>query len=394
MWAIEAARLFDGERAVAAGGVVTVEGTRIVGIDPPGTPLPADCEVDRFPDATLLPGLIDTHVHLCGDSGIDALDRLPDFSETEMTAVIEQSLQDEVMGGVTTVRDLGDYRWAVVDWRDRHRDDTALPTVVASGPPITSPGGHCWNMGGQVHGIEDLRQSVRERAERRVDVVKIMASGGAMTLGTDVTVPQFTAEEIKVVVDEAHTLGLPVTAHAHAVDAIRTALGGGVDSIEHCTFLTEAGIVVDDELLADLVRTGTPVCPTLGFMPGSSPPPRVLEMMRKLHFDPESRNRLFAGAHRAGVRLVSGSDSGIGPGKRHGVMRESVIALVEAGVSTVDALASGTSAGAEVCGLGDRKGRLRAGFDADLLVVHGDVPTDITALRNVQAVYVHGQRRV
>jgi imidazolonepropionase-like amidohydrolase len=393
MLAIEVDRLFDGN-LVMSGGVVTVQDGRIVGVDPRGTSLPADCEVVRFPDATLLPGLIDTHTHLCGDSGVDALDRLPDFTDAEMIAVIEHSLQDELLAGVTTVQDLGDYQWAVVDWRDAHRDDIAFPTVLASGPPITIPGGHCWNMGGEVQGVEDFRRAVRQRAERQVDVVKIMASGGAMTLGTDVTVPQFTADEISVVVEEGHAHGLRVTAHAHAVDAIRAALKGGVDSVEHCTFLTQAGIVVDDDIVADLVRTGTPVCPTLGVMPGNSPPPRVLEMMRRLHFDEGSRNRLFADLHRAGVRLVSGSDSGIGPGKRHGVMRESVISLVEFGVPTVDALASATSGAADVCGLVDRKGRLRAGFDADLLVVDGDVCSDITALRNVQAVYVRGERRV
>lgn len=137
------------------------------------------CDVVDFPDATLLPGLIDTHVHLCGDGGLGVLDRLPTFSDEEMTAVIEDSLRAHLACGVTTVRDLGDRSWAVIDWRDRHRSSIAVPTVLASGPPITSPGVHCWNMGGQARGADELRHGVEQRLERGVDIVKIMASGGS-----------------------------------------------------------------------------------------------------------------------------------------------------------------------------------------------------------------------
>jgi imidazolonepropionase-like amidohydrolase len=136
-------RLFDGTQWVAEGSVVLVREGRIAGLQPGGVPLPEGCDVDEFPRATLLPGLIDAHVHLCADSGPAALDRLSGFSDEEMAAVIENSLGVQLAAGVTTVRDLGDRRWAVIEWRDRNRRTAALPTVIGSGPPITSPKGHC-----------------------------------------------------------------------------------------------------------------------------------------------------------------------------------------------------------------------------------------------------------
>ncbi|MGH3547003.1 MAG: amidohydrolase family protein [Pseudonocardiaceae bacterium] len=202
----------------------------------------------------------------------------------------------------------------MIDWRDRNRANTALPTVLGSGPPITTVSGHCWNMSGEAHGVEELRRAVRERAERGVDIVKIMASGGTHTPGTDAARAQFSAEEIRAVVDEAHACGLRVTAHAHALSAIRNALAAGVDGLEHCTFITDTGVDVADAVVTDLVVSGTPVCPTLGRAPGAVAPPGVLEMMRKTGMTSESRIRIVGGLHRAGVRLVSGSDGGINPG--------------------------------------------------------------------------------
>jgi imidazolonepropionase-like amidohydrolase len=390
--AIRARRVFDGERIVPRAETVLLEGSRIAGVQPSGMPLPDGCEVVNFPDATLLPGLIDTHVHLCGDGGHSALDRLPTFSDDEMTGVIEDSLRAHLASGVTTVRDLGDRHWAVINWRDRNRDNTAMPTVLASGPPITSPGGHCWNMGGQARGVDELCRAVQYRAERGVDIVKIMASGGVSTPGTDSFVPQFTVEELRAVVDEAHTAGLFVTAHAHPLTAIRDAIGAGVDAIEHGTFATETGIEVPDTVVASLVESGIPVCPTLGKAWDVVLEPASLEFLRKTGLTYEARVQTVGQLHRAGVYLVSGSDGGINPSRRHGGLPEAVIDLVAGGVCTADALASATSLAAKACGVADRNGRLAADFDADLLLVQGDPLADITALRNPAAVYLRGHR--
>lgn len=392
MIAIRARRVFDGEILVAAADTVLVEGGCIVGVAPCGMALPDGCDVVDFPDATLLPGLIDTHVHLCGDGGPGALDRLPTFSDEEMTAVIEDSLRAHLACGVTTVRDLGDRSWAVIDWRDRHRGSIAVPTVLASGPPITSPGGHCWHMGGQARGADELRHAVEQRLERGVDIVKIMASGGVSTPGTDAFTPQFTVEELRVVVEAAHAAGLLVTAHAHPVTAIRDAIAAGVDAIEHGTFVTETGIRVPDTIVASLVESSIPVCPTLGTPPSVVPSPIAREFMRKAGMTYPARVQTVGQLHRAGIRVVSGTDGGVSPGRPPGALPQAVIDLVDGGVSTAQALASATSLAAQACGVGDSKGRLAADFDADLLLVDGDPLADIAALRNLAAVYVRGHR--
>ncbi len=384
--------MFDGERIVPRAETVLLEGSRIAGVQPSGMPLPDGCEVVDFPDATLLPGLIDTHVHLCGDGGHGALDRLPTYSDDEMTRVVEDSLRAHLASGVTTVRDLGDRRWAVINWRDRNRGNTAMPTVLASGPPITSPGGHCWNMGGQARGVDELCRAVQYRAERGVDIVKIMASGGVSTPGTDSFVPQFTVAELRAVVDEAHSAGLSVTAHAHPLTAIRDAIAAGVDAIEHGTFATETGIEVPDTVVASLVESGIPVCPTLGKAWDVVLEPASLEFLRKTGLTYQARVQTVGELHRAGVYLVSGSDGGINPSRRHGWLPEAVIDLVAGGLCTADALASATSLAAKACGIAGRKGHIAADFDADLLLIDGDPLTDITALRSPAAVYLHGHR--
>jgi imidazolonepropionase-like amidohydrolase len=125
-----------------------------------------------------LPGLIDTHSHLCGNSRPDAVDRLPGVSPDELDEAIETALAAQLAQGVTAVRDLGDQRWAVVD---RHRQQPDGRTVIASGPPITSVAGHCAAMGGEASGVSELRSAVRERADRGADLVKIMTTGGMTT---------------------------------------------------------------------------------------------------------------------------------------------------------------------------------------------------------------------
>jgi hypothetical protein len=152
----------------------------------------------------------------------------PTTPTTTVTGVIEQTVRGTLSSGVTTVRDLGDSNYAVMEWRTQHAGAVA-PTIVASGPPITTPRGHCANMGGEAAGPVALRAAVRERAARGADLIKIMASGGAMTAGTSMTHAQYSVEDLAVVVAEAHDAGLTVTAHAHPLAAIRDAITAGVD---------------------------------------------------------------------------------------------------------------------------------------------------------------------
>jgi imidazolonepropionase-like amidohydrolase len=205
VFAIRANHAFDGEGFRAGGATVLVEDGRIVGVES-ATSCTVDCELLDYGNATVLPGLIDTHVHLVGDSGVLALERVTGNSPEQIEAVVTEALRRQLAAGVTTVRDLGDWHFNVVSRRDAQRQvDDGLPWIVASGPPITAPGGHCGFLGGEVNGGNEIVAAVRERAERQVDVVKVMASGGIMTGGTDVFVPQFSIEEPRLLVDQAHT---------------------------------------------------------------------------------------------------------------------------------------------------------------------------------------------
>jgi imidazolonepropionase-like amidohydrolase len=391
MHAYRAPRAFDGERCIPGGALVLVSGSTILAVEPGTAAAPADCPVTEVPGGTLLPGLIDAHVHLCGDGGPRALDQLPELGNDELDEIVATSLAIQLASGVTAVRDLGDARWTVVD---RHRAQPEGPTVVGSGPPITCPDGHCAGMGGEASGEDGLRRAVRERAEHGVDVIKVMTSGGMLTEGTDVTQCQFTLTELRGLVDEAHRAGLPVTGHAHAVTAVEMCLAAGLDGIEHCSCMTAQGIAMPESLAEALAASGVAVCPTLNHAPDVQPPPRVQALLDHLGLSPEVHRAQVAALHRVGVRLIGGTDSGIGPAQPHGSMRQSVIDMVDAGIPCSQALAAATGQAARASGLSGRTGRLAPGLDADLLLVDGDPLTDITALRDVRLVLSRGWEAV
>jgi imidazolonepropionase-like amidohydrolase len=384
-----APRAFDGERFLDGGALVLVEDGVIAGVEPATAAAPEGCPVTDVPGGTLLPGMVDTHVHLCGDGGPRALDQLPELDPAELDAVVTAAEQACLRAGVTAVRDLGDHRWTVLERAGR---DGVRPTVVAAGPPITAPGGHCWSMGGETVGVEALRRAVRERAERGAGVVKVMASGGVLTPGTDVTACQFTLEELRALVEEGHRLGLPVTAHAHGLPAVERSVAAGVDGIEHCSCLTATGPRLPAGLGAALAAAGTWVCPTVGFLPGVDPPPHVQARMQAIGATVEQHLPHVAALYRAGVTLLAGTDAGVGPPKPHGQVAHAVADLVDrCAVPLVEALTAATARAAQACGLGGRTGRLAAGHDADLLLVDGEVGTDVTALQRPRVVVSRGR---
>ena len=230
-----------------------------------------------------------------------------------------------------------------------------------------------------------------------MDIVKIMASGGMNTPGTDVMRTQFTDEDMRFLVDRAHDAGLPVTAHAHGLPAVEQALAAGVDQMEHCSCLTDTGVRISDDLLQTLAERQLPIGAALGAPPVAvfaNIPPAMKQLMERTGTTPEMLRAIRLDTvrrmHRAGVRFVTGGDSGISSWMAHGQIHNSAAFLVEAGASTTDAAAAATSRAAEACGLGDRKGRIRPGFDADILVVGGDLSRDINHLRDVRAGIVQG----
>ena len=379
--ALVAARLFDSASAtVRERPVLLIEGERIAdvafGVEPP-----PDAPVHDLGDATLLPGLIDPHVHLALDASPDPVARLAARSDSELVAAMERAARTAARAGITTMRDLGDRGYLSLGLRGR----PDLPTLLAAGPPITLAGGHCHFLGGRVEpGPDGMRAGVRERAERGVDVVKIMASGGTLTPGTFQHQAQFDVDDLRAAVDESHRLGLPVTAHAHATAAVVNALDAGVDGIEHATFWTEEGVASPTDVLARIVERGVTVGATVGVLPTSAgPPPAVAARLR-----PMLANLRYL--HEAGAVMVAGSDAGIGPPKPHDVLPYALAMLVGAGFGPAAVLQMMTRGAADACGLGDRKGRLATGYDADVLAVHGDPVGTVAAIHDVAAVYLRG----
>ena len=400
MRAIRCASVFDGEWFTTGPATVFLDGDAIAGVEPGHPPVAAAVELLDLGDVTVLPGLIDTHVHLVTDSVPRALDLVEGYSDREIDAVITRSLAAQLAGGVTTVRDLGDRRFVAVDRRDSQRAGrapAAEPTILASGPPLTVPRGHCWYLGGEVDGPLEIENAVRERIDRQVDVVKVMASGGMNTTGSDVMAPQFTLDELRLIVDLAHNAGIAVTAHAHALAAVEVAVAAGVDGLEHCSCLTPQGPALPEPLLAALAGRGIPI--GAGLMVGGpaafdNAPPNIIRSMAQMGLTPhswiESRRVMVARMHAAGARFVGGSDAGIEPFMAHGLMRTGLDFLLSAGATVPQALAAGTSLAADACGLGSRKGLLRSGFDADLIVVDGLFGADLAPLGRVRQVMVGG----
>ncbi|MET8148896.1 amidohydrolase family protein [Actinoplanes sp. NPDC049668] len=384
---VRAAHAFDGQRFVPGGVQVHVEGDRITAVLPGHVPLPAGLPVVDRPASTVLPGLIDTHVHLVAGGEPDALPLDAGRSADQREQVVRRSLLQQVRAGVTAVRDLGDNRFAVVD--RGVRDDE--PAVVGSGPPITSVGGHCAALGGAVSGAGALRAAVAERHERGARIVKIVVSGGAMTAGSDLLLDQFDVAEVRVVVDEAHRRGLPVTAHAHTVSAAQTCVAAGVDAIEHCTCLTATGIHTPDGVVDGLAAGRIWVCPTFGRLPTLPPSPQAIEVMRRTGMTLDARFAQVGRLYAAGVPLTAGSDAGIHPAKPHGVLAYAVGELVRSGLPVDAAVTAATSGAAQACGMAGTTGRLRPGMVADLVVVDGELERDVSALTRVRDVVLRGR---
>ncbi|SER46568.1 Imidazolonepropionase [Lentzea xinjiangensis] len=394
-FALVGEKLFDGNEfregpvsVVVRGGVIEEVGSTM----PEGMPV-----VRLGQDSCLLPGLVDTHVHLAFDAGQDPVGSVREATDAELYASMRRAAFRAVQAGVTTVRDLGDRQYLSLDLRDELAEDLlAGPELLAAGPPITTPGGHCFFLGGETAADPAaLVAAVRERHARGCAVVKIMASGGAMTAGSLPHESQFTREHLRVVVDEAHRLGLPVAAHAHGVRAIEDAVSAGVDSIEHATFLDGHGGAPQPGLLEALAASGVVVSATLGFDPAG-----MAEMVR--NNSPEQAERLEAmkaaqaaamrGLRQHGVRVTVGTDAGIAPHKPHDVLPHGLAELAGYGWPAAEALTAATRDAAKLCGAAGRKGEVVAGAEADLLVVRGNPVEDLGHLLDVRAVFRRGHR--
>ncbi|MFC0437137.1 amidohydrolase family protein [Kutzneria buriramensis] len=371
MIGLRCARLFDGDVLHHGPTTVAVDGGRIV-------PAAGDFPVVDLGDVTLMPGLVDSHVHLAFEPGSDIPADMASASREVLLERMRRHALQALRAGVTTLRDLGDRDYLALELRDALGADG--PEILAAGPPITSPGGHCWFLGGETP-PDRLAHAVADRVARGVDVIKVMATGGGITPGSAPHESQYGLPELRVVVGAAHAAGLRVTAHAHGGAGIRDAVAAGVDGIEHCTFLTDGGADPDWSTVEAIVVAGVYVGVTAARMSsGYVLPPHIAAARAN-----------FARMQALGARLVFCSDAGIIADKPHHCLPYALPDIQDlAQVSAAAVLTSVTRLAAESCGLGRRKGRIAPGYDADLLAVHGDPTQDLTAMTDVAAVYRAG----
>jgi imidazolonepropionase-like amidohydrolase len=282
--------------------------------------------------------------------------------------------------GITTVRDLGAPTGLSIELREALDAGLAEgPRLLVAGAPITTTGGHCWFMGGECDGEIGIRRNVREHVKAGTDWIKVMATGGNMTPRTNTFAPQFTVEELRALIEEAHRLRRKVAAHAHGIEGIRVATEAGVDCIEHCSFTVPSGYEQDSELIAQIAAKGILVSPTVSVGFRNWP-----EDGRK-----QQRGAVLKALIDAGCAVLMSTDCGI-PGVPHEALAGGMEVLQEAtGSSAVEILKLATSRSAELLGLPDR-GAIEAGRLADLLVVEGDPTTDLAALQRVRMVIQGG----
>jgi imidazolonepropionase-like amidohydrolase len=325
---------------------------------------------------TVIPGLIEAHAHLCFNA-------LPDWrsvydSDTPQRMLLRMAGAAERMlaAGITTVRDLGAPTELAIALRDAIRIGLVPgPDVLVAGAPITTTGGHCYFMKGEADGELEVRRAVRSRVKAGVDWIKIMATGGNMTPGTNKLAPQYSVAELRACIEEAHRLNRRVAAHCHGIDGIRVAVEAGVDMLEHCTFETEGAIVRDDALIAEIARKGIVVSPTVS----------VGYLLWKDDGRRQQRKEATKAVFDAGCKVIMSTDCGI-PNVPHDALGRALAVLQEmVERPAAEILSLATSRAAELLGLADR-GTIEPGKRADLLVVEGDPTTELADLGRVRIV--------
>jgi imidazolonepropionase-like amidohydrolase len=375
-------QIWDGLAATATPGSLTTSATTIGQPDSSNDDRAAQGgDPIDVSGCTIIPGLIEAHAHLCFNAQPNWRETYDADSPERLLLRMAAAAASMLQAGITTVRDLGAPTGLAIELRDAIRDGlTPGPDLLVAGAPITTTGGHCWFLGGEADGELRIRVRVRELAKSGVDWIKVMATGGNMTPGTNVNEPQYSLAELRAIVDEAARLGLRVAAHCHGTPGIRHAAEAGVATIEHCSFRTEDGLILDEEVAALIAERGVAVSPTVhsGYLRGPDSP---------VH---DQRMEVAAGILRAGCEVIMSTDCGI-PGTPHDVLPRSIAVWADqTGTTPVDALASATSRSARVLGLHDR-GSLEPGKRADFLVVEGNPLDDLTALQDVRLVVQGGQ---
>ena len=378
--------------------VVLVNDGRIARISPTrSADLPAGVDVIDLQGHTLLPGLIDMHVHLTSGGGYHGYESLKLTDERRAILGVVHA-ETTLMAGFTTVRNVGAGSFGDVALRDAINDgDIPGPRMLVSGPPIGITGGHCsdnnllppeYGMTGE--GVADgpwaARTAVRRNIKYGADLIKTCSTGGVMSKGTKVGAPQYTIEELTALVDEAHSRGLKVASHAHGAEGIINALIAGADTIEHASFIDDEGIALSIERGAALSMDIYVTEYILGEGASAGILEESLEKERKTGATQRSN---FTKAVNAGATIVFGSDAGVYP---HGQNAKQFSRMTRFGMTPLQAIQSATITAAEVLGLGYDVGKIQAGYAADFVAVKGNPLENIELLEEPAAVIKGGVR--
>jgi len=398
---IHAGSLIDGRADTARQAVtIVIDGERIAAIEDGYTaPAAGDTVVD-LKNATVLPGLIDCHVHLTDEQSPKSYTERFYLNPADYAYRSVVFARRTLLAGFTTVRDLGAGAYLNVALRKAVAEGWIDgPRIFAAGTPIGSTGGHADPTTGLnyelqekipaasvINGPDEARQAVRDHFKHGADLIKIMPSGGVLSLESSGDNPQLDDDEIRAIVATAHEYGLKVAAHAHGAEAIRRAVIGGVDSIEHGTYM-------NDEDIALMKEHGTYFVPTISagrFVADKAKVPGFFpEVVRAKAAAIGPLIQATAGrAYRAGVKIALGTDQGVAP---HGENAKEFVYLVEAGMPPMKAIQAGTIEGAKLIGHEKDFGSIETGKLADLVAVPGDPLTDITLMTKVSFVMKAGK---
>jgi imidazolonepropionase-like amidohydrolase len=379
--------VFDGARVRAHHGVL-VDRDRIVWVGPHAR-APREARSAREIAGTgrsLTPGLIDCHVHLCFDGGADfageAVGLTPALGAIKGTVNARKHLAN----GVTTVRDLGGV--GIVELaRSIDAGTVPGPRVIPAGSALTITGGHGHNIGiaRQVDGADAVRSAVREEIRAGALAIKVIATGGVLTPGIGATFTAFTTEELAAAIDEAHAWDRGVAAHAIGAEGILRAVLAGVDTVEHC-------VQVTPRIAKEMAARGTFRGPTISALMGIADnegraPAYAVAKAKDLVEEAKAGHRR---AMRAGVRHICSTDAGT-PFNPHGNAPNEVIAMIDWGMTPIEAMVAATANGAEALRMPD-VGRIAPGMRADLVLYDTDPIEDPTTLRDVRAVWKDGAR--
>ena len=396
--------------------LVVKAGTLIAGTDAPPVPgatvhidrgvitaiagpndLPAGAEVLDWSGQTVLPGLIDCHVHLVFSAGANPLRDVLAEDDRALLLRAAQNARQALAAGITTVRDLGGRGGVTLTLRDAIAAGLVPgPRVLAAGAPLTITGGHCHFLGLEADTAEEVRKAARWQLKVGADCLKLMATGGRMTPGTNVRQPQYGVEELRAAVAEARRAEKTIAAHAIGTPGIRNAVAAGVDTIEHCSWVgPQAGLEFDERVAAEMAERGIYVDATLSPLASiATVDPSLLTAGQREHLQLREEQLGYHRRARAlGVQFIAGTDAGVICTPFDRLADEIALLASLVGLSPLEAIHAATGRAARALGIAGEVGTIEVGRRADLIAVDGDPLRDLGALKRVRAV-VQGGRLV